>query len=487
MLLGMVTLYNLMRVGGSRSMGSMTMIKGLNLCVVSPIPCRQFTITPMRGTRSEQADKEPLIQRRSRRMRYVGQPKGVTHADVNGIEDVVQQLFFPSNPQPYSGLPDTSQCFTVLGIETSCDDTAAAVVRSDGAVLGEVVQSQHDIHEKWGGIVPNLAFAMHEERIGYVIEKALSGAGLESPGHVDAVAVTVGPGLEICLRVGCEAAKKIALQYSLPFVAVHHLEAHILLARSPLVLGPGEAPLGFPFLALLVSGGHCQLILCKGAGSYAVLGGTLDDAMGEAYDKVARMLGLSLEKGGGAAVEAAAARGRNASPHLNMALDLPVPMQKRKDMNFSFAGLKNAFRMAVDREKGRLEEKEGKLDDVAVDRLANAFQACAITHVEERLERAMVLCEKLGIRSLVVVGGVAANSELRQRIGKRCKDRPLSWRLLIPPPSLCTDNGVMVAWSGIEKLKQGLSHVALGQQVYARAPLTAWDGGKEFYHSALTV
>lgn len=211
--------------------------------------------------------------------------------------------------------------FTVLGIETSCDDTGVAVVRSDGVVLGEALASQHAIHEQWGGVVPGLARDAHVAVIDAMVAEALKKAGMASAAEVDAVGATVGPGLEICLRVGCEAGKALAVAHDKPFVCVHHLEAHCLMARIGAPLeepgGPAgrqeeereegsksdSASAGFPFLALLVSGGHCMILECRGVGRYRILGGTLDDALGEAYDKAARLLRIGTGAAGGPAIE----------------------------------------------------------------------------------------------------------------------------------------------------------------------------------------
>jgi tRNA A37 threonylcarbamoyltransferase TsaD len=231
------------------------------------------------------------------------------------------------------------------------------VVRSDGKILGEALAKQHDIHEEWGGVVPGLARDAHVAAIENVVETAIRNAGMQSVADVDAVAVTVGPGLEICLRVGCQKAIELATEYHKPFVGVHHLEAHILMARLPYhenSLALPEALLGtsavngdaakkwtvvdFPFLALLVSGGHCQLLQCNGIGQYHILGGTLDDSLGEAYDKTARLLGLPVGGGGGPAVEEIAKLGDA------KAIPMTVPMHARKDCDFSFAGLKTNVR-----------------------------------------------------------------------------------------------------------------------------------------------
>jgi hypothetical protein len=192
-----------------------------------------------------------------------------------------------------SGLPNRLMPFNVLGIESSCDDTGAAIVRSDGVVLGEALASQADIHQKWGGVVPGLARDAHVEKIDLVIDEALNNAGM-SMDEIDAIGVTVGPGLAICLRVGCNKARELAMEYQKPFVGIHHLEAHILMARLPnenvgnVVTIPATSEtheskraMGFPFLALLVSGGHCQLLKCLGIGRYEIIGGTIDDSLGK--------------------------------------------------------------------------------------------------------------------------------------------------------------------------------------------------------------
>lgn len=192
--------------------------------------------------------------------------------------------------QALSGLPDRTKLFTVLGIESSCDDTGAAVIRSDGVILGEALASQQEIHEQWGGVVPGLARDAHAAVIDSVIQEALDKAQLHAS-QVDAIGVTVGPGLEICLRVGCQKACELAVRYSKPFVGIHHLEAHILMARIgkgiviPATPETHEATraMDFPFLALLVSGGHCQLMKCHGIGNYTIIGGTIDDSLGERF------------------------------------------------------------------------------------------------------------------------------------------------------------------------------------------------------------
>ena len=372
-----------------------------------------------------------------------------------------------------SGLPDRTKLFTVLGIESSCDDTGAAIVRSDGVILGEALAKQHEIHEPWGGVVPGLARDAHVQAMDQVVENALRNAGLKSVDEVDAIAVTVGPGLEICLRVGCQKALQLAETFNKPFVGVHHLEAHILMARLPFesascnVLYPATSDIheatrtvAFPFLALLVSGGHCQLIKCLGIGQYEILGGTLDDSLGEAYDKVARLLGLPVGGGGGPAVEELAKKG---DPK---AIPFTLPMQTSKTLDFSYAGLKTNVRRACEKLVHDLNEvalaqptervEDGNSDIMppvitSVSQLpeqdraniAASFQHIAIRHIEEKLKRAMSLLEseELSIHTLALVGGVAANRELRSRIEALCASRETPWRMLVPPPRLCTDQG----------------------------------------------
>ena len=384
----------------------------------------------------------------------------------------------------------------------------AAIVRSDGLILGESLASQHQIHEEWGGVVPGLAKTAHEEKIDFVIQEALHNAGLSSVNQVDAIGVTVGPGLEICLRVGCNKAKELAIEYQKPFVGVHHLEAHILMARLPfehftssslvtssekeeeekdVQKSEWKRAIEFPFLALLVSGGHCQILKCLGIGNYVIMGGTLDDSLGEAFDKTARLLGLPVGGGGGPAVEALAKLGNPTS------IPLPIPLQKRQDCNFSYAGLKTAVRLAA--EKLVQERNVDSIIDLTLEDKANiaaSFQNVAVKHVEQRLIRAMNRIEEEEdnkIYSLAVVGGVAANQELRTRLEAICNDRGNNnnkgsssssssskpWKLFVPPARLCTDQGSMSAWAAIERIMVGSSDVAETQEVFARYPFQTRD------------
>lgn len=424
----------------------------------------------------------------SRRRKNVGVPKNVQlepparqlRAEESPWEDyLIPELRGNSRPKRPEQYSSTASPFYVLGVESSCDDTAAAVVCSDGTILGEASVSQEQLTEQWGGVVPHVARDAHERAIIAVIRDALTQASI-SESDLSAVAATMGPGLEVCLRVGYRAARDLARRNNLDFVAVNHLEAHLLVARMPQKqLSPAEivelkvhntcldekheeTSLSFPFLTLLVSGGHCQLLLVRGVADYEVLGGTLDDALGEAYDKTARLLGLRVGGGGGPALEALAKEG---NPH---AIPFPVPMTKRPDCNFSFAGLKTSVRVAIDKLGGDtvVHADRRKMSDIAA-----SFQEIAVQHLEQRVKRAVKLCAQKvpEVDTLVISGGVAANLTVRSRLGKLCED--VSWRCIVPPIRLCTDNGVMVAWTGIERLRRCIADDTNHLDVRARWPL----------------
>ena len=339
----------------------------------------------------------------------------------------------------------------VLGIETSCDETAAAVVRRDGdgrgTILANVVRQQLALHAPFGGVVPEVAARAHVDLLDTAIVKALSDAHLQW-GAIDGVAATAGPGLIGGLIVGLTTAKAIAFARGLPFIAVNHLEAHALTAG----LTDG---LGFPYLLLLVSGGHTQLLIVKDVGSYTRLGTTLDDALGEAFDKAAKMLGLGYP--GGPAVEECALRGRASIP-------LPRPMLGRPEPHFSLAGLKTALRHAA--------AARAPLSEQDVADLCASFQEATADVVSDRTRRAMeIYGERLGEhaqRALVVAGGVAANQRLRAALEAVAAKQ--GFRLILPPPELCTDNAAMVAWAGAERLARGLTD-DLAAPARARWPL----------------
>ena len=341
---------------------------------------------------------------------------------------------------------------TVLGIETSFDDTAVAVVRSDGAVLASQAVSQAREHTQHGGIVPAAAGPLHEARLPGVLEAALAESGV-GRGGLDAVAVTAGPGLSHSLHAGVAFAAEVATGLGVPLVPVHHMEAHALTGRL------ADRALQFPFVALLASGGHCILLGVEGPGRVRRLGEALDDAPGEAYDKVARMMGLP----GGRELEAVAAAGDACAHHFE------TPLRTRRDCHFSFAGLKSAVARAVAlRALGR--PLHGPLpwrETAAAMRqphnhafragVAAGFQRAVGEHLCDRVRRALVYerwSRPAGTprpTRLVFAGGVACNEYLRARLAEEAGAHRV--QLVVPPPPLCVDNGAMIAWAAIEHLE----------------------------------
>jgi N6-L-threonylcarbamoyladenine synthase len=322
----------------------------------------------------------------------------------------------------------------VLGIETSCDETAAAVVDGEGRILAQAVLSQFDEHVAYGGIVPEIAARAHLAHLDRLVAKAMDDAKL-SYGDLSGVAATAGPGLIGGVLVGVMTAKAIAAVHRIPFLGVNHLEGHALTARFT----DGVA---FPYLLLLVSGGHCQLLAVEGVGRYRRLGTTLDDAAGEAFDKVAKMLGLGYP--GGPAIERAARDGDAKR------FAFPRPLKGKPGCDFSFSGLKTAVRLAAEAlPSGPLTEKD------TAD-LAASFQAALVESIADRVARAVAIFREHFPQGqhLVVAGGVAANTALRAMLVNTAGKAGLSFAA--PPPALCTDNAVMIAWAGVERLKLGL-------------------------------
>jgi N6-L-threonylcarbamoyladenine synthase len=331
-----------------------------------------------------------------------------------------------------------ARTFTVLGIETSCDETAAAIVRreadGEGEILSNVVLSQLEEHAAFGGVVPEIAARAHVEALDDVIRAALRDAE-HSWDRLDGIAVTAGPGLIGGLLVGLVSARAIAAAHGLPLLPLSHLEGHALTATL-------TDRVAFPYLLLLVSGGHTQLVAVLGVGDYRRLGTTIDDALGEAFDKTAKLLGLAYP--GGPNVERAALKG---DPDR---FALPRPMRGAPGADFSFSGLKTALRLEA--------EAHAPLSDKDVSDLAASFQTAAAEAVEDRTRHAIDMFADIAgapPAALVVAGGVAANQTIRTRLKDLCREENIPF--IAPPPALCTDNAAMIAWAGAERLAAGLA------------------------------
>jgi N6-L-threonylcarbamoyladenine synthase len=317
----------------------------------------------------------------------------------------------------------------VLGIETSCDETAVAVAEASsgdapvGRILANLIYSQLTEHRRFGGVVPEIAARAHLERLDGLVGEALAMAGVGF-GDLDGIAATGGPGLIGGVMVGVMTAKAIAFAHDKPFLAINHLEGHALSVRL-------TEQVTFPYLLLLVSGGHCQLLTVRGPGDFTRLGTTIDDAAGECFDKTAKLLGLGFP--GGPAVERAAKTGDATR------FKLPRPMWRKPGCDFSFSGLKTAVR--------QMAESLPKDDPQAIADLCASFQRTVGDVLADRCGNALALAPS---DTLVVAGGVAANTYLRGRL------EGLGVRLVAPPIKLCTDNGAMIAWAGIERLRRGM-------------------------------
>jgi N6-L-threonylcarbamoyladenine synthase len=325
--------------------------------------------------------------------------------------------------------------FTILGLETSCDETAAAVVRGcghgPGTILSNIVFSQLEEHAAFGGVVPEIAARAHVEALDSIIEAALADAAI-SPAGIDAIAATAGPGLIGGVMVGLTTAKALALAWDKPLIAINHLEAHALTVR----LTDGA---GFPYLLLLISGGHCQLLGVHGLAEYDLYGTTVDDAVGEAFDKVAKLLELPYP--GGRNIEALARAGNP------KAFGLPRPMFGREGANFSFSGLKTAVRQIVRAPDFCVSSKAD---------LAASFQASVIASITDRVAVAMDMFRANSapdVPALVVAGGVAANGGIRAALSQLANAK--GFQIKVPPPQLCTDNAAMIAWAGVEYAERG--------------------------------
>ena len=313
----------------------------------------------------------------------------------------------------------------ILGLESSCDETAAALVTADGRLLAHRLATQEEAHRPYGGVVPEIAARAHVEALAPLIEAALTDADMTLD-QVDVIAATAGPGLIGGVMVGLVTAKALAHAAGKPLIAVNHLEGHALSPRL------SDRTLQFPYLLLLVSGGHCQILLVRGPGDYARLATTIDDAAGEAFDKTAKLLGLGYP--GGPQVEKAAAQGNP------KAVPLPRPLLGTAEPHFSFAGLKSAVMRAV--QSGQYSKPD----------IAASFQQAVIDCLIDRTRRALTQAD--GITALVVAGGVAANQAIRAALEQLAADHGLPF--VAPPLWLCTDNAAMIAWAGAERFAAGL-------------------------------
>lgn len=311
----------------------------------------------------------------------------------------------------------------VLGIETSCDETAAALVTDQRRILAHVAPSQIAQHKQYGGVVPEIASRAHLDILQTVVEETLSRASL-TLAEIDGIAVTAGPGLIGGLIVGVCFAKALAAASQKPFIAVNHLEGHALTARLT-----DDVP--FPYLLLLISGGHCQFLVAHGVGQYHLLGATRDDALGETFDKVGRVLGLSYP--GGPEIEKQARRGNP------FRFSFPRPFVGKEGCDFSFSGLKTALSRHIT-----------IFPEETADTCAS-FQETVAQILEDRLQKALAMAPKM--THLVIAGGVAANRFLFERLHQQATCKGV--QTITPPPPLCTDNGAMIAWAGLERLRLG--------------------------------
>lgn len=348
----------------------------------------------------------------------------------------------------YINIPAYSENTTVLGIETSCDDTACAVVNGAGKILGESLFNQNLLHLRYGGVNPVIAHELHRDNIEAVATEALKKAQL-SVTDIDAIAVTTRPGLLTSLQVGVKYSMYLSRIYQKPLISIHHMEAHALVARL-------FYDIPYPFLVLLISGGHCLLAVVRNTNDFVLLGQSLDNAPGEIMDKAARRMKLRNMPeysivSGGRAIELAAMKSK--TPEM---FQFTIPLIRNRDCNFSFSGLKDALVRIVLRK----EEEHGIIGSAIIPEVCDlcaAFQLTIAEHIFHRTERAVLFCEKTKLlssqcKNIVVSGGVACNNFIFNSI-KLLGDK-LGYSVYRPPQKVCTDNGIMIAWNGIEKLRQ---------------------------------
>ncbi len=331
----------------------------------------------------------------------------------------------------------------VLGIETSCDETGLALFDTDAGLIGHTLHSQIDMHRAYGGVVPELASRDHVRRLLPLLDRLLQTTG-RGKRDIDAIAVTTGPGLAGALLVGASVGHALGLALGKPVVPVHHMEGHLL---SPLLANPAPR---FPFVALLVSGGHTQLVQVKAPGDYGLLGETRDDAAGEAFDKTAQLLGLGYP--GGPAVS------RLADFGVQGAYSFPRPMMSSRDLNFSFSGLKTAVLTASRRATNLCEQTRADIALAFVDAIVDVLAT-----------KSMAALEATGLQTLVIAGGVGANRQLRERLKLEVGARGAT--VFYPPAELCTDNGAMIALAGAMRLRAGGGSMNRSFNVRARWPL----------------
>ncbi|EAT44058.1 AAEL004571-PA [Aedes aegypti] len=360
---------------------------------------------------------------------------------------ICSRYFAASFSRSYSKIPDRPW---ILGIETSCDDSGAAIVSGNGTVLGDCIHSQQNSHLKFGGIIPPVAQDFHRLNIDNVVQETFRRSDIDCS-QLDAIAVTNRPGLPLSLIVGLRYAKYLARKYRKPIIPIHHMEAHALMARMT-----NKVP--FPFLCILISGGHSLLTLVKSTSQFYLLGETLDDAPGEAFDKIARRLKLrNLPEyawlSGGRSIEQAAMSSDNPRKY-----DFPLPLSHYRDCQFSFAGLKNTATRHI-----LQQERELDLDPDAVlpdyQDLCAGFLNAAARHISQRTQRAIRFCEKEKLigsddaKFLVISGGVACNDAIFNTVSNMAKG--FGYTTVRPERQHCTDNGIMIAWNGVEKFLVG--------------------------------
>lgn len=335
----------------------------------------------------------------------------------------------------------------VLGIETSCDETGVAIYDEERGLLANQLYTQIALHADYGGVVPELASRDHIRKTAPLIDAALKEAGLTAA-DIDGVAYTAGPGLIGALLVGSTIARSLAYAWNVPAIGIHHMEGHLL---APML--DSHRP-DFPFLALLVSGGHTQLVKVEGVGQYQVIGESIDDAAGEAFDKTAKLLGLDYP--GGAALARLASDG-----HAGRFI-FPRPMTDRPGLDFSFSGLKTFAANTIN----KLVKQEGELSAQSKADIAYAFQEAVVDTLAIKCKRAL---QQTGYKRLVIAGGVSANQQLRENLAQMMKK--LGGEVFYPPPQFCTDNGAMIAYAGMLRLAKG-QHSGLALDIKPRWPMS---------------